>query len=213
MSVTIRCNRYCQNYKNSNILVLLKQNHQKFHTLTLTQTALPLSHSLHPFHQASYTSHQSNCITTMSAASQAQASSSSTSNAADTDVECNTTESKIIDILSRELHPIYIEVINESSTHNVPKGSQTHFKVIVVSKSFNCVQLIQRHRLVNKLLSPLLPPAGRIHALSIVAKTPEQWQEMIASGKAAEVSPACLGGMKHEQRRNEQQQQQQAETT
>lgn len=30
------------------------------------------------------------------------------------------------------LQPIHLEVINESYMHNVPKGSETHFKVLVV---------------------------------------------------------------------------------
>ena len=29
------------------------------------------------------------------------------------------------------------QVINESYMHNVPKGSETHFKVVVVSEQFN----------------------------------------------------------------------------
>ena len=29
------------------------------------------------------------------------------------------------------------QVINESYMHNVPKGSETHFKVVVVSPEFN----------------------------------------------------------------------------
>ena len=32
------------------------------------------------------------------------------------------------------------QVINESYMHNVPKGSETHFKVVVVSPEFNEVQ-------------------------------------------------------------------------
>ena len=30
-----------------------------------------------------------------------------------------------------------LQVINESYMHNVPKGSETHFKVVVVSEQFN----------------------------------------------------------------------------
>lgn len=30
------------------------------------------------------------------------------------------------------LQPVHLEVVNESYMHNVPKGSETHFKVLVV---------------------------------------------------------------------------------
>lgn len=46
---------------------------------------------------------------------------------------------KLIDFLN----PSYIEVINESYMHNVPKGSETHFKVIVVSDLFKDKPLIK----------------------------------------------------------------------
>lgn len=46
---------------------------------------------------------------------------------------------KLIDFLN----PSYIEVINESYMHNVPKGSKTHFKVIVVSDLFKDKPLIK----------------------------------------------------------------------
>ncbi len=32
--------------------------------------------------------------------------------------------------------------------HNVPKGSETHFKVLVVSQQFSDKKLIDRHRFV-----------------------------------------------------------------
>ncbi|MCV6071225.1 BolA/IbaG family iron-sulfur metabolism protein, partial [Escherichia coli] len=38
--------------------------------------------------------------------------------------------------LHSELQPSYLKVINESYMHNVPPGSESHFKVIVVSDSF-----------------------------------------------------------------------------
>ena len=44
-------------------------------------------------------------------------------------------------------------MINESSGHNVPKGSETHFKVVVVSDSFDGQMLIARHRMVNEILA------------------------------------------------------------
>jgi len=82
-------------------------------------------------------------------------------------------------------------VINESQFHNVPKNSETHFKVVVVSTKFDDLKLIQRHRLINGILKEEFESG--VHALSIVAKTPAQWET--SKGKV-HPSPPCLGGSK-----------------
>lgn len=92
--------------------------------------------------------------------------------------------------LSAAFSPVHLEVLNESSGHNVPPGSETHFKVVVVSEAFEGAKLIDRHRVVNGALAEEL--AGSVHALSIVAKAPSQWA---ASAEVAP-SPKCLGGSK-----------------
>ncbi|HHB1207717.1 TPA: BolA family protein, partial [Vibrio cholerae] len=38
--------------------------------------------------------------------------------------------------LSDEFQPEFLKVINESDMHNVPRGSESHFKVTVVSERF-----------------------------------------------------------------------------
>lgn len=90
--------------------------------------------------------------------------------------------------LAASFQPNHLEVINESHMHNVPKGSETHFKVVVVSKTFEDLPLIKRHRLVNAALAEQLQCG--VHALSIVAKTPAQWSD----SDAVESSPQCRGG-------------------
>ena len=42
-------------------------------------------------------------------------------------------ESSITERLQASLGPIHLSVVNESSMHSVPPGSETHFKVVVVS--------------------------------------------------------------------------------
>ncbi|XP_005991699.1 bolA-like protein 1 [Latimeria chalumnae] len=95
--------------------------------------------------------------------------------------------------LTQHLDPTHLEVLNESYMHAVPKGSETHFKVLVVTEKFKGLPLIQRHRLVNEVLKEEL--AGTVHALSIQAKTPQQWEENPSISK----SPPCMGGSKHDQ--------------
>ncbi|RQM20023.1 hypothetical protein B5M09_004285 [Aphanomyces astaci] len=97
--------------------------------------------------------------------------------------------------LQDAFQPTHLEVLNESYMHNVPKGSETHFKVVVVSDEFEGKPLIQRHRLVNQVLAAELD--GGVHALSIQSKTPTQW----AANNTVRPSPSCLGGMLHDQKK------------
>ncbi|XP_020284360.1 bolA-like protein DDB_G0274169 [Pseudomyrmex gracilis] len=98
-------------------------------------------------------------------------------------------ENSIRTKLEAALKPVHYDVINESYMHNVPQGSETHFKVIVVSEKFDNQPPIKRHRMINELLQAELERG--VHALSIVAKTPEQWE---TSNKTITPSPACRGG-------------------
>jgi len=52
-------------------------------------------------------------------------------------------ETSIRKKLTEALKPIHLDVINESYMHNVPKEAEMHFKVIVVSKEFEGLPLIQ----------------------------------------------------------------------
>ncbi|XP_055586667.1 bolA-like protein DDB_G0274169 [Uranotaenia lowii] len=98
-------------------------------------------------------------------------------------------ESAIRAGLTARLNPIHLEIVNESYMHNVPKGSESHFKVLVVSDQFEGLPLIKRHRLVNEIVKDKLE-GDFVHALSIVAKTPGQWTE----AEKLEPSPKCRGG-------------------
>lgn len=73
--------------------------------------------------------------------------------------------------------------------HNVPKGAETHFKVLVVSEKFEGLSLIKRHRMVNDLVRAKLD-GDFVHALSIEAKTAAQW----TSDYTVVPSPNCRGG-------------------
>ena len=97
----------------------------------------------------------------------------------------------IQDKLSRALDPVHLDIENESRMHSVPPGSETHFKVVVVSAAFEGLGLLDRHRRVNEALAEEL--RSGLHALTIRALTPGQWG---TEGAAGFESPACLGGSK-----------------
>ena len=85
--------------------------------------------------------------------------------------------------------PVHIEVIDESSSHNVPEGSESHYKVTVVSEQFSDKPLIKRHREVNAALKQELD--NGMHALALHTLTPDEW---LAKGGKIPDSPPCLGG-------------------
>ncbi len=94
--------------------------------------------------------------------------------------------------LTSEFITDYLRVENESHMHNVAPGSESHFKVTIVSDSFKGQILIKRHRMVNKTLQQEIQ---QIHALALHTLTPEEWQ--VRGGSVAE-SPKCRGGGKNQ---------------
>jgi len=94
--------------------------------------------------------------------------------------------------LASEFDADYLQVENESHMHNVAPGSESHFKVTIVSNSFNDQMLIKRHRMVN---SALQQEMQQIHALALHTLTPQEWQAR--AGSVAD-SPKCRGGGKNQ---------------
>ena len=88
--------------------------------------------------------------------------------------------------------PAYLEVINESDRHNVPPGSESHFKVVLVSSQFHGLRPVQRHQKVYQLLNEEM--AGSVHALALHLYTPQEWDET----QNAPDSPNCMGGGKRD---------------
>jgi len=90
--------------------------------------------------------------------------------------------------LRSSLEPSHLEVINESHMHNVPKGSETHFKVVVVSARFDGLSPVKRHQLVYGALNEEMK--NGVHALAITSRSPTEWD----ASPEANASPKCLGG-------------------
>ncbi|HMB76299.1 MAG TPA: BolA/IbaG family iron-sulfur metabolism protein [Kiloniellaceae bacterium] len=99
--------------------------------------------------------------------------------------------SRIEDKLKGAFAPSHLEVINESYKHSVPPGSESHFKVTIVSEDFAGKRLVARHQAVNALLKDEL--AGGVHALSMETLTDAEWQ---ARDRTSMATPNCLGGSK-----------------
>ena len=92
--------------------------------------------------------------------------------------------------LKEALAPVELTVDNESHMHNVPKGSETHFRVTIVSSAFEGKSPVARHQLVYRTLREEI--AQGVHALAITSRTPAEWQAL----PEPNASPECLGGSK-----------------
>ncbi|NXN95413.1 BOLA1 protein, partial [Rhinopomastus cyanomelas] len=92
--------------------------------------------------------------------------------------------------LATALEPTHLEVQDDSFRHGGPPGTESHFSVVVVSGRFAGLTPLQRHRLIHEALRDEL--GGPLHALAIVAKTPQQWEQ----DPHVSPRPPCLGGSK-----------------
>ena len=81
----------------------------------------------------------------------------------------------------------FLEVENESHRHNVPDGSETHFKVTLVSEDFSGLTKVKCHQQIYATLSNEMEQG--VHALAIHSYTPDQWAKI----NSVPESPNCLG--------------------
>ncbi|MCH7692434.1 MAG: BolA/IbaG family iron-sulfur metabolism protein [Proteobacteria bacterium] len=102
-----------------------------------------------------------------------------------------TMQQTIEEKITASLAPVHLQVVNESYKHNVPAGSESHFKLVIVCGGFEGKSLLQRHQAVNAILQEELK--RHIHALSMETLTAGEWEER--NGRTAS-TPPCLGGGK-----------------
>ncbi len=100
-------------------------------------------------------------------------------------------EQSIHDSVTGQFAPDLLQLTNESHMHSVPPGSESHFKLVLVTDQFEGLRLVQRHQQIYKLLADQL--AGPVHALALHTYTVAEWGETAAG---APDSPDCLGGNK-----------------
>lgn len=92
--------------------------------------------------------------------------------------------------IKSKLNPTHLKVENESHLHSVPKGSETHFRVDVVSLNFEQKKLLERHRMVNEII---VDEISKIRACSLHTFTPAEWE--VRKNENLD-SPKCAGGSK-----------------
>jgi BolA protein len=83
-------------------------------------------------------------------------------------------ESRMREKLMVALRPSRLDLVNESHLHaghqSSPGTGESHFRVLIVAEAFAGKSRLQRHRVVNEILSEEL--SGGVHALAIKACAP-----------------------------------------
>lgn len=83
---------------------------------------------------------------------------------------------EIARLLTAAFAPERLEVINDSARHHGHMGDddsgESHFTVEIVSAAFAGRSRLERQRMVNRALGDI--PGGRVHALAIKARAPEE---------------------------------------
>ena len=85
---------------------------------------------------------------------------------------------RTVDLITKKLTeaftPESLQVLDESHQHvghtGHRPGGQTHYRVYIVSEAFKGKSRLERHRMINQLLSAELE--GGVHALAIHAAAP-----------------------------------------
>ncbi|NLQ16395.1 BolA/IbaG family iron-sulfur metabolism protein [Marinomonas sp. M1K-6] len=97
-------------------------------------------------------------------------------------------QSHIEKSINDKIDVAFMTLENESHKHNVPEGSESHFKLVLVSDVFDGKRLVQRHQLIYAVLQTEMT---QIHALAMHLYTLKEWHERQAMAPS---SPQCHGG-------------------
>ena len=88
------------------------------------------------------------------------------------------TEKEIRSILEEKFNPLFMEIINESHLHaghmEASGGQATHFRITIVSESFEGLLPIKQHRLIYAALQKHLDEG--LHALALTTVKASKWQ-------------------------------------
>jgi BolA protein len=94
-------------------------------------------------------------------------------------------QQQIDDKVTQVFSPDYCLLENESHMHAGP-ATESHFKLVLVSKAFDGVGKVKRHQAVYKVLADEM---AQIHALALHLFTPDEWK----ASQLVPLSPLCQG--------------------
>lgn len=98
---------------------------------------------------------------------------------------------RIEEILTKNITPIeQLQIVDESHQHAGRQGTESHFKIMIISEFFSSQSRVQRQRMVQQLLVEEF--AQGLHALSLRLLTGEEAEKLGVFS-----SPHCAGGNKN----------------
>lgn len=84
-------------------------------------------------------------------------------------------ESSIRQKLNEQFSPSIFDLENESRKHRLDPDGETHFKITLVSETFEGQRAVKRHQAVYGCLADELEQG--VHSLVLHLFTPQEWQE------------------------------------
>lgn len=97
-------------------------------------------------------------------------------------------EQTIQNKLTEHFSPMVLHIENESHRHSSGRGSESHFKVVLIAEHFIGMRAVARHRAVYECLAQELE--NGVHALALHLYTPEEWK---AENGVIPASTNCVG--------------------
>lgn len=103
-------------------------------------------------------------------------------------------EKSIVEKLEGAFAPVaHLVIENESYKHSSGnRTAESHFKLLIVSEAFKGKTLVARHRMVTEAVAGGKGKDLPVHALSIQAKSPEEFAP--ERGDGIHKTPGCAGG-------------------
>lgn len=100
--------------------------------------------------------------------------------------------------LIEKFNPTKLELINDSNNHSVKEGSETHFRVFIVSDDFKNKTKVQTHQEIYKLFINEMGEKhlNKLHSLSIFSYTPEEYEKN-QSSLENKIPPVCASKNKN----------------
>lgn len=94
--------------------------------------------------------------------------------------------------LIEKFNPIKLEIINDSNKHSVREGSETHFRVYIVSENFKNKTKVHTHQEIYKLFTNEMGEKhlNKLHSISIYSYTPEEYEKNQTSLEN-KIPPVC----------------------
>jgi BolA protein len=100
-------------------------------------------------------------------------------------------QKRMEEILRNKYSLLKLEIINDSDKHSVAPGSETHFRIFLVSEEFKGKTKVQIHQEIYKLFLNEMgnKHENKLHSLSIITKTPNE--EFPENALKSDIPPKC----------------------